>query len=73
MVAVAVGGSGGICGNGEQQSEEENGGNGHRLWVKKAQLLNGVLRIQVVWEFMTVVEGEDKEENVHLQGSRKNV
>lgn len=33
--------------------------------------LNGVLRIQAVWEFMTAVEGEDKEENVHLQTSRR--
>lgn len=33
--------------------------------------LNGVLTIQAVWEFMTAVEGEDKEENVHLQRSRR--
>lgn len=41
--------------------------------LKKAQLLNGVLRIQLVREFMTVVDGEAKEEKVHLQRSRRNV
>lgn len=39
MVAVAVGGPGGGCGNGEQQREEENGGTGHHLYgLTNAQL-----------------------------------